>query len=354
MGSLDHGRKALLTELTEVLGSTSGAADESSVELLGVRDRAQSVLYDVRLVAGPNCQQLVVKQPKVPSEIQRGPRLFDPVADPRHKAWLEFRALKAIENNTAQMRDPLLGAVGVHGFLPQAGATVMARVAAPLLLSSLTGPQADLPTSDVLATSGRWLRQFHSIQLKDTTDLDSSRADFLDGLATLLPLQGGTRSPSLTPLSNARRELLMAMAGELFDGMEPRGLLHGDFAPRNVFVSETGKVSVIDSLGRFRAPILDDIAHFLVALELNLDRRILRADLQMYRASFLAGYGQPDTPLLWVFEVRSLISKWHALSGRLCTHQGGLRGRTLRFRRLMTKRKIEQRLKRIRSGMVLA
>jgi hypothetical protein len=43
---------------------------------------------------------------------------------------------------------------------------------------------------------------------------------------------------------------------------------HGDFAPRNVFVHEDGRISVFDPLPRWVVPRLEDLCRFLVAVRL--------------------------------------------------------------------------------------
>ncbi len=42
---------------------------------------------------------------------------------------------------------------------------------------------------------------------------------------------------------------------------------HGDYAPRNILVGAHGEVTVLDTLGRWRAPIGSDLGNFLFAIK---------------------------------------------------------------------------------------
>ena len=47
----------------------------------------------------------------------------------------------------------------------------------------------------------------------------------------------------------------------------PLGTSHGDYAPRNILVGAHGEVTVLDTLGRWRAPIYSDLGNFLFAIK---------------------------------------------------------------------------------------
>ena len=100
-----------------------------------------------------------------------------------------------------------------------------------------------------------------------------------------------------------------------------------------------GRLTVIDLLGRWRAPIYEDLATFLVALHSGRQTaltggRILRRPVRLLEEHFLAGYGGgsdvPRSPIA-TYEFLLVLDKW---SSRLTRLEGAGRVRRLERRLL--------------------
>jgi Ser/Thr protein kinase RdoA (MazF antagonist) len=107
-------------------------------------------------------------------------------------------------------------------------------------------------------------------------------------------------------------------AGALAEPL-PLGLVHGDFAPRNVFVGPDGRVAGFDMAARRYAPTYEDVAYFCMSLRSGTARLAVRwlasrpprpsrhADL------FLAGYfGEAAVPhrAIAVFVLLVTLDNW--------------------------------------------
>jgi aminoglycoside phosphotransferase (APT) family kinase protein len=130
-------------------------------------------------------------------------------------------------------------------------------------------------------------------------------------------------------------DVIRQRATKLLPTKLPLGLVHGDFAPRNIFIGAGSHVTVIDSLGQYRAPIYEDLAYLLVELLSGATRLRHRglprstAELASMRAELLSGYGIADDVILSIFELRALLDKWRSLAQR--SRSSNLRGRATRM-----------------------
>jgi aminoglycoside phosphotransferase (APT) family kinase protein len=127
----------------------------------------------------------------------------------------------------------------------------------------------------------------------------------------------------------SRRELcrslqraIHAAAAEALPEQLPCGLNHGDFAPWNVLVDRGGRVQVIDTLGKWTAPIYEDLARFLFGVELSPQQiwtggqLVGTAELQWIRHQFWSGYfGAEPVPVraIRLFECQMTLERWVAL-----------------------------------------
>jgi hypothetical protein len=102
----------------------------------------------------------------------------------------------------------------------------------------------------------------------------------------------------------------------------PLGFSHTDFAPRNVLVASNGSITVIDTLGRWQAPVYEDLGHFLFALHTSeiqvysqgcwLSETVLRDFEQAFLAGYFGEHPFPETALR-LFQLQSLLYRWAAL-----------------------------------------
>ncbi|MEO8494842.1 MAG: hypothetical protein ABI614_07210, partial [Planctomycetota bacterium] len=96
----------------------------------------------------------------------------------------------------------------------------------------------------------------------------------------------------------------------------PLGLAHGDFAPRNVIVSDNGRITVLDTLARWRAPIHENLALFLLSLQLSRGAKTLLTrspiGLTTISRAFLSGYrgnAECEWPTLRLFILQALLDR---------------------------------------------
>jgi phosphotransferase family enzyme len=164
---------------------------------------------------------------------------------------------------------------------------------APTVTHLLRLPGAS-PSSVVAAleAAGRWLRAFHSGEAQLTRSfLNSDRLidEIRPGTGRVIGWQGVPRR--FDAFINLLEQAKQALAEMTVDV----SLLHGDFKPSNVIVA-ADNVVVIDIIGEFEGPVVDDIAHFLLHLDLRLLEPFgwhLLPWRRKLTAAFLRGY-DPD------------------------------------------------------------
>jgi hypothetical protein len=102
----------------------------------------------------------------------------------------------------------------------------------------------------------------------------------------------------------------------------PLAVGHGDYAPRNMFVSADARVTVFDPLPRWMVPRYEDVCRFMVSLRLlgvQVHTRGAAIDerrIEEHERQVLTGYLADDHSCL--AQVRSyqlliLLDKWSAL-----------------------------------------
>lgn len=303
------------------------------VELRRTSRRTNSTLHEFVVGGGETEHVVLVKQPpRAPAQSLSGPdrpRLF-PKSRPELKSRFEYRAMAAIERHIARMGDPRFGAVRVLELLPDQQSLVMEkareRSLSGLLLRALPLPPR-LATRErlgrIMRNCGSWLRRYHGLPgLKHTESRGAGRAVFVDAISRFTAyLARATGRPSFERLGAEMADVAEAvLPPEL-----PLGLGHGDYAPRNVLTALTGQIRVIDTQGRWKAPIYEDISHFLTAIKASTPQvltggRFCRPRTAAYlERHFLAGYFEDQSvPLdrIRLFECQTLVERWSAMAYR--------------------------------------
>jgi hypothetical protein len=171
--------------------------------------------------------------------------------------------------------------------------------------------------------AGAWLRRFHDqsptaglAARQETREAVRERFDAYAGYFG--DVRGMTNARDL-----ARRAAVLASS--VVPARLPMAVGHGDFAPRNLFADQSGRVTVIDPMPRWEVPRLEDLGRFLIAL------RLLGLQLHSHGAAYSPGwmarreadfvsgyYGEDPVPtsLLRCYEVLILLDKWSALAER--------------------------------------
>ena len=282
--------------------------------------RPFSELYEYTLQACDVQQAVIVKVPfldksRPPAQADR-PRLFPPVAA-RDMAALECHTMRTLERHFTEVNDQRFGSVRVLDFVRDPDAIVMQKVDGVTLRSLLEDArkQRDYACGEVFHNTGRWLRELHSLSGHEhTQERTVTRTEFAEASLQFVEYLARFNPPRwLKPLG----EQLLREAETHLPDLLPLGLAHGDFAPRNVIVSPPGRVTVLDTLARWRAPIYEDIALFLVSKRLTQAMATVFAwdspKISQWSHEFLSGYfGDASIPqqAIRVFICQALLDRW--------------------------------------------
>lgn len=306
-------------------------------------DRRRRSARIIRLSVGdPPRYRLFVKVTPESAALPRRanrPHLVPAVAA-SDRAFLELKALRAIESRLGPAGTDRFDVLHPLGVVDDGMALAMLThegVSLGRTLSRLSrARKSPVPPETLLERTGQWLRMFHDAPFDPDLPARQERvADVAGALRSFGDfLLAERRSPELAELV----ERAIASTARLPDPLPVRPT-HGDFAPRNVIVGSDGRVTVIDLLGRWRAPIYEDLATFLVALhsgrQIALTRGwSLRRPVAQLESHFLAGYagdaGMDRGPIA-TYEFLLVLDKW---SSRLTRLEGASRIRQLERRLL--------------------
>jgi hypothetical protein len=265
------------------------------------------------------------------------PRLFAQ-ADPNTKPRKEYAALRRIQMHFGAQHDPRFGVVPVYDLLPEHQAVVMQWIDLPSLRERLYAThrfgnaRQARRLEKAFSHAGAWLRRHHELpQLADSETRNALRDDYLEAIeryVAYLVDRVGNRDEL-----KRMHQRIVALASDHLPTTVSTGQVHCDFAPRNVFIDHEDRVTVIDTLGRFEAPIYEDIALMLMSINASGPQMFSRGlfydpkRLHRYEHSFLTGYffDQPvPFPAIRLFLVQLLLDHWAAAVSRH-EHQRGIK-----------------------------
>lgn len=323
--------------------------DDLKVNLESEESRPASIFYRFSLDDGKHKKYVLVKIPLLreangkdinhPNNHQGGrPRLV-PITGPEAKFKLEYSALSAIYKYFKNINDPRFGAVPVLDFLPDQQAILMEEIQLPslrqLLINSsfLRFRSNKVRLDEVFYNAGAWLRLYHQLPKRESVHIRHDRrsdfvvtiSEFTDFLASKL----GDKKFFQRVFSK-----IETMSKEELPEILPLGLGHGDYATRNILVDPNGRVTVLDTLARWRVPIYEDIAYFLVGMKTSWQQILTfgfglhQKDIDRYQQAFLRGYFDDD-PIPYrairLFELQALLDRWSALLVILQEQSKGLK-----------------------------
>lgn len=311
-----------------------GVGARPPVRLHALRVRPRAALYRVELGAGPGQRRLLAKVrrswPEAAQDPGARPRLVSHLLPASDQTALEFAGLTAL---SALFGDghPAFGAVRPLDHLPDANAILMEYVDAPtlrdvLLRSSRFWPHlrrgTDVGPESAWRRSGAWLRAFQHGMSRDGLPVrQATRDDVVDrfeAFGAFLSRTLGRRAAEEAVVAGPR------LAADVLPERLPLAVGHGDFAPRNVFRLDDGRLAVFDPLCRWSVPRVEDLCRFLVALRLQASQvhshgmAFGAADLERREAALLEGYrGEEGLPLaeLRCYQLLVTLDKWSALVG---------------------------------------
>jgi hypothetical protein len=231
-----------------------------------------------------------------------------------------------IERHFQSLQDPRFDVIRVYDLLSKPRAIVMELAGDPSLSALLIKrwwqpPFLRANLNGVFYNAGAWLQAYHRLSgLAHTQTRHATRQDFSAAVEQLISFLMLDRTS--TEFLVWVRESMMASADRFLMPDLPLGMVHGDYAPRNILVGAGGRIRVLDTLARWRAPIFEDIAQFLVGLKAHrlqvyTHGLFLSAPrLWRYEDCFLTGYfADAPVPLASVrlFECLALLEKWCAI-----------------------------------------
>ncbi|MBA3232552.1 MAG: phosphotransferase [Propionibacteriales bacterium] len=307
----------------------------STITLRALSVRPQCALYVGTVGGGSGVSTLVAKVrghgPSWRGDLQsRGrPRLRRGSATASELTTLEYGGLRNIYT-TFGMSHPEFGVVRPLGHLVEESTILMDYVEASTLrevfmaesrlrLSSRSALRTEA-TRDVWRRAGAWLRMFHqSTSEQSAPASQSNRQDVIDlfhAYHDFLSTRLGTRAVG----DIARRGAVLAAS--VLPEQLPLVVGHGDYAPRNMFVSSRGRLSVFDPMPRWKIPCYEDVCRFLVALRLlglqvhTHGAAYSQHELERRESDVIAAYFAPDAaPLdqLRCYQLLILLDKWSAV-----------------------------------------
>lgn len=311
------------------------------VELQRTRRRINSTLHEFIISDGTTEYMILVKSPTPPKPGARGdsagrdhPRLF-PKVQREVKSRFEFQTMSAIEQHVARLGDPRFGAVRVFDLMPDGQSLVMEKVSERSLSELLRKPSLIAPAGEsrqafdcTVRNAGSWLRRYHALEsLGHTQCRGASRADFIASISQFTRHAGEVGERAYYEWLG--REL-KEVAETILPTALPLGLSHGDYTPSNILAGPSGRIRIIDTLGRWRAPIYEDISRFLMTFKASAPQvRRLGAhrsqSLVKLEHQFLAGYFEHEPiPLgcIRLFECQALVERAAAFAYRYRESRG--------------------------------
>ncbi|MDQ3857391.1 MAG: aminoglycoside phosphotransferase family protein [Actinomycetota bacterium] len=309
-------------------------SDQLQVELLAAHHHRFSKTYRFR-ITGTNLEQLVLA--KVLSVSSAGsvalgndrPRLA-PVDDwVKIRSRFEYQALCAASHRFRRIGDPHLGAVRPLEYIPEHQAIVMEvieeRTLRQLLWKAtrLAAAVKGMELEKAFRHAGAWLREFHQLEADGhyATPLRETRADVQEALTEYTEFLA--RRLAAPQFFRDVASAAIAHSESVLPEILPRGIGHGDFAPRNIFVSSEGRVTVIDMIGGWRVPIYEDLAYFVTELRTAAPQRLTYGlavssnVLTQYENELLAGYfGSERVPhgAMAFFKLLLLLDRWSSVA----------------------------------------
>jgi Ser/Thr protein kinase RdoA (MazF antagonist) len=312
-----------------------------------VNDDVRLASRVVRIAVGqPAAYELIVKT----SMAETGPAAAATAPDPRPRLAavapaairpaLELRVLRAVEALFAR-DDARFGAVKALGIVDDGRAVVTVAIQGVSLGDVLRRGRKAMPAinpEEAVGRAGAWLRTFHDGP--PFGDLESRQAPRDEVVAAIRNLGEYLRAAAPSRGLDRVIEDAVTATGVLPPELDVRPV-HGDFAPRNLIIGRDGRLTAIDLLGRWRAPIYEDLGTFLVALGSGRLPAVVgewtyRRPRRVLESAFLTGYfgsdPRPDREIA-LYEALLLLDKWSARLSRL-----GRRGVRARFERAALER----------------
>jgi aminoglycoside phosphotransferase (APT) family kinase protein len=340
-------------------GEAGGNAEIEDIIRARVSDRAQewfpevgqspAVQIDI-LSRRPSCSLFVVRlgsDPGAPRVLAKA-RSASPGRDTAARAaagtvrrpTLGIGSLTAFEQTAAEFRalqsiralfggdHPAFGAVRALDWLAAEATILMDYVDAGTLRQRVMGElrvrrpwaSAGPPDPRPWQRAGEWLRAFQgSATTPSLPTRQSTRDEVTERFAAYHDYLAAQLGPRALGDVARRGE---ALAAAVLPERLPLAVGHGDYAPRNMFVADDGRVTVFDPLPRWMVPRYEDLCRFMVSLRLlgvqvhTRGAAIDQRRIEEHERQALAGYLADDHGCLAevrAYQLLILLDKWSAL-----------------------------------------
>jgi hypothetical protein len=304
--------------------------EQLRVQLLSKQERPSAVLYRFKVSSDAEIRSVFVKVPlrmstkgRAKGSVYEKPQLF-PKTEPRDMHWLQYTALRAIDEYFTGLEKKHLGAIRVLDYLPQYHAIFTEESIDPRLrqlfyrenrLRTLSGV---LKLRTAFQNVGIWLRAYHTMpKYEDVKIRHENRMDYIEAITTLTDFLAKSLKDETFLKETA--SVIISKAPNILPESLPLGLGHGDYAMRNILIGHNSRVTVLDTFAKWRTPIYEDIGYFLNELKTSYPQVISQGlafsprMLTIYEQEFLAGYfGSEPVPysIIRLYEVLALLDKW--------------------------------------------
>jgi hypothetical protein len=256
------------------------------------------------------------------SPAENRPRLF-PSLDPAGSGLREFRALKSIEHHFAELQDDRFGSIKVLELLESPYVIAMEKCAdvslkAMLKKSTRFHNRTDTGAmNSAIVNAGAWLREFHQIpELAHTKSRHADRLGFGDAVQLFTDVL--IQTPGNALFFQSIREKMDTVALRALPRELPCATAHGDFAPRNILVGENARVTGLDTQRRWKSPIYEDLAYFLMSVKLPALQ--VRSQGSLFSQRQLNHWENVPTVAVRLYELLLTLEWWAAIN---CRSQNG-------------------------------
>jgi hypothetical protein len=307
-----------------------------TVRLQLITSRPRALLYAVYTDNGQEQPTILAKvRREVPQAVgnedsrRRRPRLASDQLSVSQLTALEYAGLRSIHAMFADA-SPMFGAVRPLDHLVGLDTILMNYVSAGTLRqllvqeSRLSVKQRSARNggrAEVWGRAGMWLRTFQqSMPIEDRPARQPRRADVVDRFDAYQEFLGnriGRRS--FGDIATRGAQLAQSVLPERL----PMVVGHGDYAPRNAFAADGGRLMVFDPMPRWAVPCHEDLCRFLVALRLMGlqlhshglaygSKGVERRESQVIRGY----YGESPVPMaqVYCYQLLIMLDKWSALA----------------------------------------
>ena len=306
----------------------------TKVRILRNAIRRRTRLFEFEASDGETRKQVIYKIActldestcKGPAESR--PRLF-PSLDPAGSGLREFRALVSIERHLTELQDDRFGSIRVLELLESPFVIAMEKcpdVSLKTMLKRSTRFHSSRDSdamNSAIVNAGAWLREFHQIpELAHTKSRHADRPGFGDAVQLFSDVLIQTLGNKL--FFQTIREKMDTVAIRVLPRELPCATAHGDFAPRNILVGDNSRVTGLDTQRRWKSPIYEDLAYFLMSVKLpalqvrSQGALFSQRQLSHWESQFRSGYFGSDVPAVPVrlYELLLTLEWWATINCR--------------------------------------